>query len=78
MATQTNAARRRLTAAAVEYIERQKTCRTLLAEVKAALERHQARQATDARNWGYVGDLGKVEEDLRGILLFVGGEADRQ
>lgn len=38
-----------------------------------ALKAHARRQAADARNWGFAGDLGYVAEVLEEALAFIGG-----
>ena len=53
------------------YFDRQKTCRVLLAELRHALDTHRATQQTRPTDWGYAGDLGKMEADLRDLLTFV-------
>lgn len=40
-----------------------------LAKLKAKLEAHKAK--ADPKNWGYSGDLRKVESDLADILAFI-------
>lgn len=44
-----------------------------LAKLKAKLEAHKAKAKAkaDPKNWGYSGDLRKVESDLADILAFI-------
>ena len=42
-----------------------------LAKLKAKLEAHKAKAKADPKNWGYSGDLRKVESDLANILAFI-------
>lgn len=42
-----------------------------LAKLKLKLEAHKAKAKADPKNWGYSGDLRKVESDLADILAFI-------
>ena len=41
------------------------------AKLKLKLEAHKAKAKADPKNWGYSGDLRKVESDLADILAFI-------
>lgn len=38
---------------------------------KLKLETHKAKAKADPKNWGYSGDLRKIESDLADILAFI-------
>lgn len=42
-----------------------------LAKLKGKIEAHKAKAKTDPKNWGYSGDLRKVESDLADLLDFL-------
>ena len=42
-----------------------------LAKLKLKLETHKAKAKADPKNWGYSGDLRKIESDLADILAFI-------
>ena len=49
------------------YSERlEKVCKQL-ENIKQLLECHVAEQGRNRKNWGYVGDLGAISEQLAGI-----------
>ena len=48
--------------------------RGLLAHIAKAVDAHEARQANDPTNWGGVGDISHVAEELAGIWGFLGGK----
>ncbi len=58
--------------AAADYADRQTECQDLLKRIAAQLEQHRSRQATDPRNWGYVGDLEYAAEHLAYVLASLG------
>lgn len=42
-----------------------------LAKLKLKLEAHKVKAKADPKNWGYSGDLRKIESDLADILAFI-------
>lgn len=54
------------------YTERWDKVQKLYKDIGSHLTRHKAEQHRDPMNWGYVGDLGKVLEDLGEIAEFLG------
>ena len=58
--------------AATDYSERAAISRDLLKRIAAHLSDHQTRQATNPNDWGYVGDLGRVNEELAQVLAALG------
>lgn len=59
----------------VEFQSKLKVTQKLIDELKKALVLEARRQATDPRNWGYVGDLGHVNEELEEVIKFLNGVA---
>jgi len=51
--------------AITEYKAKSREVRKLLSDLDKALTRHDKRQATNPMDWGYVGNLGHVLEELR-------------
>lgn len=43
-----------------------------VAKLQAAIAKHRKQQASDGANWGYVGDLGFMHEQLDNILATFG------
>ena len=58
--------------AATEYSEKAAISRDLLKRIAARLSDHQTRQAENPNDWGYVGDLGRVNEELAQVLAALG------
>ena len=58
--------------AAACYAERHTECQDLLKRIASRLEQHKKEQAKDPANWGYVGDLGRVTEELAYVLASLG------
>ena len=61
------------------YIEKQTAVQTLLRQIEAQVGDHALQHADDPGNWGFIGDLGHVEEKLkevRGFLLPAGEDDD--
>jgi hypothetical protein len=58
--------------ASTDYSERAAISRDLLKRIAARLSDHQTRQATNPNDWGYVGDLGRVNEELAQVLAALG------
>ena len=57
--------------ATAAYAERFATCQSLIAQLQRALNLHCSLQDIHQENWGFVGDLGKLEQDLRELLAFM-------
>ncbi|MCW5769694.1 MAG: hypothetical protein KIT19_13530 [Phycisphaeraceae bacterium] len=64
----TNAPKR---TAAETYAAHQSDIARLLDVLGMELEKHEARAKADPRNWGLVGDLGKVRSDLIDTVAFI-------
>ena len=58
--------------AGTDYSEKAAISRDLLKRIAARLSDHQTRQATNPNDWGYVGDLGRVNEELAQVLAALG------
>ena len=74
MSKTTKTATATATAAAMEYEARLQAVRDLLKEIGKSLDKHEARQVNDPRNWGVVGDLGYAVKQLVEVKRFIGGE----
>lgn len=61
------------TDAKAEYAEKSKNVKQLIARLEKALGRHSNEFSNDQKNWGYVGDIGRVESELKDILGFLRG-----
>ena len=48
-------------AAQTDYAARQAAIKGLMAQLTREMKDHATRAAKDPRNWGYAGDLGRVE-----------------
>ena len=48
------------------------TAQDLLKRIVTRLAEHQARRAAEPRDWGYVGDLGRINEELAQVLAALG------
>ena len=48
------------------------TAQDLLKRIATRMAEHQARQAAEPRDWGYVGDLGHINEELAQVLAALG------
>lgn len=57
----------------MEYDQKTRRVRQLLRELDKQLYKHEARQGNRMEDWGFVGDLGHVEEELEELLRFIGG-----
>lgn len=64
-----------MTTASEAYAQRATTVNQQLDELRQCLTAHAARQAGQPLNYGFAGDLGHVEQELRGLLEFFGGSA---
>jgi len=58
--------------AAGEYSQRAAVAQDLLKRLAARLAEHGARQAARPQDWGYAGDLGRVNEELAQVLASLG------
>ena len=58
--------------AATDYSEKAAISRDLLKRIAARLSDHQTRQGAAPCDWGYVGDLGRVNEELAQVLAALG------
>ena len=58
--------------AAACYAERQTECQDLIKRIADQLERHASRQKQKPADWGYVGDLGRVADELAYVLASLG------
>jgi hypothetical protein len=58
--------------AAAAYSQNATTAQDLLKRIATRLAEHQARQAAQPRDWGYVGDLGHINEELAQVLAGLG------
>lgn len=60
--------------AAEAYAARRATIEAHLSTIDLGLEKHQKRQAADARNWGFAGDLAEVERLLAEAARILGAK----
>ena len=58
--------------AAAAYSQNATTAQDLLKRIATRLSEHQARQAAEPCDWGYVGDLGHINEELAQVLAALG------
>jgi len=58
--------------AAARYAELHGESKELLKRIAARLAKHQQKQAAEPADWGYVGDLGRVNEQLAYVLASLG------
>ena len=58
--------------AAAAYSQNATTAQDLLKRIATRLAEHQTRQAAEPRDWGYVGDLGHINEELAQVLASLG------
>lgn len=75
MASKQAAPAKRETAAGV-YAERLARAMQLTADIREKLTKHAARQVTDPRNWGFVGDLGYLNQQLAEALRILNSGAE--
>lgn len=54
-----------------EYTNAVKACVSLLEIITKKIKIHMKAQATDNKNWGYIGDLLHVKEELEEINTFL-------
>ena len=58
--------------AAAAYSQNATTAQDLLKRIATRLAEHQTRQAAEPCDWGYVGDLGHINEELAQVLAALG------
>ena len=58
--------------AAAAYSQNATTAQDLLKRIAIRLTEHQTRQAAEPGDWGYVGDLGHINEELAQVLAALG------
>ncbi len=58
------------------YDENRKAIETLMKRLSEQLAEHHTQQAKDARNWGYVGDLGEIRSRLETAVSFLAGDEE--
>ena len=58
--------------AGTDYSEKAAISRDLLKRIAARLSDHQTRLAANPSDWGYVGDLGRGNEELAQVLAALG------
>jgi hypothetical protein len=58
--------------AATAYTQKAATTKSLLERIAIRLSEHGTRQAAEPRDWGYVGDLGHINEELAQVLASLG------
>ena len=58
--------------AVADYKEKAVISQDLIKRIAVRLSEHQARQAAEPGDWGYVGDLGRVNEELAQVLASLG------
>ena len=54
------------------YRLRAELAQNLMARIARRLEEHSAQSATEPRDWGYVGDIGHINEELAQVLAALG------
>lgn len=59
-----------MTTAHTQYKARQASIRELITELEARLAKHDTKASGDPCNWGYSGDLGRVEGSLQELVDF--------
>lgn len=57
-------------AAHIDYQARQSRIQALTQQLQAKLASHATKAASDPRNWGYAGDLGRTEAALQELVDF--------
>ena len=64
--------------AATDYSQRAAITKDLLKRIAGRLSEHQARHAAQPGDWGYPGDLGRVNEELAQVLAALGDRSGIQ
>jgi len=54
-----------------EYADRVKEARLLLRRIDKGIGQHEREQKREPKNWGYVGDMGHVVEELNDVARFL-------
>ena len=62
-----------MTTAIAQYKERQTSIQELIKRLEDQLAAHGTKANADPQNWGYSGDLGRVEGGLKELVEFFGG-----
>lgn len=57
--------------AAQTYAARRTDIARLMDVLQMELDRHDAKQKADPKNWGHAGDLGEIREDLINLVGFI-------
>ena len=58
--------------AAAAYSQKTVNAQDLLKRIATRLADHQTRQAAEPSDWGYVGDIGHINEELAQVLASLG------
>jgi hypothetical protein len=58
--------------AAAAYSQKTVNAQDLLKRIATRLAEHQTRQAAEPHDWGYVGDIGHINEELAQVLASLG------
>ena len=58
--------------AAAAYSQKNVITRDLLKRIATRLAEHEVEQAAKPQDWGYVGDLGHITEELAQVLAAIG------
>jgi hypothetical protein len=64
--------------AATDYSRRAAIAQDLLKRIAGRLSEHQARHAAQPGDWGYAGDLGRINEELAQVLAALGDRSGIQ
>jgi hypothetical protein len=59
--------------AAEVYAEREQDIAAILEWIETELETHRERRGKTEGDWGHVGDLGHVRDELKNVLSFLSG-----
>jgi len=60
------------------YQERYQEALELVTRIRRQLTAHKAQEAKEPRNWGYAGDLGHVNSELKQVLASLGEDQARR
>ncbi|MCE2968036.1 MAG: hypothetical protein ACK55O_01125 [Phycisphaerales bacterium] len=60
--------------AAQTYAARRNDIARLMDVLQMELDRHDAEQKAEPKNWGHAGDLGKIREDLINLVGFISSQ----
>ena len=53
-----------------EYKKKTQAVQKLFVQIEKHIKQHAQKQKKDPRNWGYVGDMGRIEQMLKEIVEF--------